>query len=424
MRYGIYRKWIYTVCLWVSCLGTLDAQVAPESLDMQAVSDYSELLSPEEEGRLSKRMISYYDSTSVQIAIATIPAAYLGEYTAEMYANTLARHWGLGTEKDNSGLLILVVGKPDESKRTLRFEVGYGLEPVLTDVSCFRIQQGVMVPQLKQRNYYRALRNGLDAIEETIKFGELPFYLQPPPEKKRLSSWEGIANTYILWGCFLFGVAFITWLASVLERRFKLKKLREELELKENAGFSEVYEAVVSRLSQGQNVSRDEDILLHAFLQKAYHKGFKQDHTGMYVPYKKGKSLQQRGIGLLNGLPRQVWRHWQSLLLMYVGMGTIMWGAIQAPSGSTQFSILTLFPVLIIVTASIYLVFVMVRANRTNGSGGSTGGGTTYSSSGSNYGSSSYSDSSSYDSGGSYDSGSSYDGGGGDFGGGGASSDW
>ena len=65
--------------------------------------------------------------TGRQLVVVTLPD--LQGYDIEDYGYQLGRAWGIGQKGQNNGVLFIVV--PSEHK--VRIEVGYGLEPVLTD---------------------------------------------------------------------------------------------------------------------------------------------------------------------------------------------------------------------------------------------------------------------------------------------------
>ena len=66
----------------------------------------------------------------------------LHEFGTELY-----NRWNLGDKKTNRGLLILLVTNPDE--REISFVTGYGLEGLLPDAYCKRIQSNIMVPLMR-----------------------------------------------------------------------------------------------------------------------------------------------------------------------------------------------------------------------------------------------------------------------------------
>src|SRR4028119_2331248 len=85
------------------------------------VNDYAEVLSPEEEASLERKLVAYDDSTSNQISILTIRT--LGGRPIEETALEIYRSWGIGNKTTNNGILIIAA----IDDRQIRIEVGYGL---------------------------------------------------------------------------------------------------------------------------------------------------------------------------------------------------------------------------------------------------------------------------------------------------------
>ncbi len=67
--------------------------------------------------------------------------------------------------KNNNGILFLVV----KNDRLLKIEVGYALEGVLPDVLTSSIIKNVVISQLRDGNYYKAIVEGISAIKSAAK---------------------------------------------------------------------------------------------------------------------------------------------------------------------------------------------------------------------------------------------------------------
>lgn len=86
------------------------------------------------------------------------------------FAHRLFSKWGVGTEKTDNGLGIILV----LNKREIRFVTGYGLEGVLPDALCKRIQQQYMVGPLGRGDYDKGMIEGVAAVATLLSSGELP----------------------------------------------------------------------------------------------------------------------------------------------------------------------------------------------------------------------------------------------------------
>src|SRR6266516_1292852 len=110
------------------------------------VSDLASVIRPEAKERLEALCAEVEQKTGAQMAIVTVQS--LDGEGVENYAVDLFKQLGVGSKKDNRGVLLLVA--PHEHK--YRIEVGYGLEPVINDARAGDAGRA-MVPFLRQGDY-------------------------------------------------------------------------------------------------------------------------------------------------------------------------------------------------------------------------------------------------------------------------------
>ena len=122
------------------------------------IVDQAHLLSPETEAALDAKLAALENRTSDQLVIVTL--ASLQDREIEDYGYQLGRAWDIGQTDKNNGALLIVA--PNERK--VRIEVGYGLEPVLTDVMSNHIIQNEILPAFRVGGYERGIAAGVDAI--------------------------------------------------------------------------------------------------------------------------------------------------------------------------------------------------------------------------------------------------------------------
>ena len=122
------------------------------------VNDFTGTLSSEEVQSLESKLISYYDSTSTQIAIV-IESSLEGEDAFD-YSQRLAESWHIGTKGKNNGLLIYVA--LDDHK--IWIQNGYGMEATVTDALSKRIIEENIKPNFKQQQYFQGLSEATDII--------------------------------------------------------------------------------------------------------------------------------------------------------------------------------------------------------------------------------------------------------------------
>jgi uncharacterized protein len=137
---------------------TFSQQIPPRPSPPRLVNDLANVLSPEQEAALEKKLVAYDDSTSNQVVVLTINT--LNDYPIEEYALSVLRDWGIGNTQTNNGVLILA----SIQDRKLRIEVGYGLEGAIPDITAGQIIGNDIAPAFRQENYYQ----GLDAATTSI----------------------------------------------------------------------------------------------------------------------------------------------------------------------------------------------------------------------------------------------------------------
>ena len=114
------------------------------------VTDLFGVIAPATRTRLESLCTEVEQKTGAQMAIVTVGS--LEGRDVESYAVDLFKQLGVGSKKDNRGVLLLVA--PHERK--YRIEVGYGLEPVINDARAGDAGRA-MVPYLKQNDFNKAI---------------------------------------------------------------------------------------------------------------------------------------------------------------------------------------------------------------------------------------------------------------------------
>lgn len=146
------------------------------------VVDQAGILSESVEGQLSAAFKRHETQTSNQVVVATIND--LGSKTIAQYGYMLGRHWGIGQEGKNNGL-ILLISKHD---RELRIEVGYGLEGLMTDALATSIVHHTIAPFFKRGDFDGGVIAGSNQILEVLsgKKVQLPRVSSRKPEQNSL----------------------------------------------------------------------------------------------------------------------------------------------------------------------------------------------------------------------------------------------
>jgi uncharacterized protein len=148
-------------------LPTLAAALDVPPLRNRRVNDDANIIPAETWQRLEGKLADFEQRTTNQIAVLTVES--LEGDPIEDFSLRVAEAWKLGqAEKDNGALLVV-----SEADRRMRIEVGYGLEPVLTDLETSLIQRDVMVPAFRQGDYGGGIEAGVDAMIAAIQGEEV-----------------------------------------------------------------------------------------------------------------------------------------------------------------------------------------------------------------------------------------------------------
>ena len=137
------------------------------------VTDQTGTLTAEQKATLEQSLTAFEARKGSQLAVLMIASSAPEEI--EQYALRVAEQWKLGRKKVDDGA-ILVVAKND---RTLRIEVGYGLEGALNDATSKRIIDEIILPRFKSQDFYGGIAAGVEQIIRVIDGEPLP----PPSEK-------------------------------------------------------------------------------------------------------------------------------------------------------------------------------------------------------------------------------------------------
>jgi len=154
----------------------LAAEVAVLPLQ-SSVTDLTGTLSTSEAAQLEQKLAAFEAKKGSQIAVLIIPTTQ--PETIEQYSMRVAEAWKLGRKGVDDGAL-LVIAKDD---RTLRIEVGYGLEGALPDAMAKRIVDEIIVPKLRQGDFAGGINVGIERMMAVIAGEALP-----PPQVRHGSS--------------------------------------------------------------------------------------------------------------------------------------------------------------------------------------------------------------------------------------------
>ncbi|AQR63428.1 methanol dehydrogenase [Brevundimonas sp. LM2] len=122
------------------------------------VVDQAQLLTAEREAEITAKLAQLEADTGDQFVVVTLNN--LQGYEIEDFGYRLGRAWGLGNAENDGGVLLIVA----PTERKVRIEVGYGLEPILTDALSNQIIQNDILPPFRVSGFERGITAGVDAV--------------------------------------------------------------------------------------------------------------------------------------------------------------------------------------------------------------------------------------------------------------------
>lgn len=160
------RRWAGALAalLWLLAFPWGTAHAADELVPVPAlqalVTDLTATLTPEQRAGLESRLRAFEERKGSQLAVLIVPTTQ--PEAIESYAIRVVEQWKLGRRSVDDGVLLLVA----KNDRSVRIEVGYGLEGVLSDAITKRIINDLIVPRFQQGDFF----GGIDAsVEQMIK---------------------------------------------------------------------------------------------------------------------------------------------------------------------------------------------------------------------------------------------------------------
>jgi uncharacterized protein len=163
MRHGLVAR------LLIFCVATLLAVPLTRGEELYKrlnptgyVNDYAGVIKPEAKTAITNLLAELQSKTTAQVAVVTVRSLE-GDYIQD-FANRLFERWGIGQKGKDNG--VLFVTSVDDRK--VWIEIGYGLEPVITDADTGRILDEYVMPYFRKGDYSAGIASGSARIASLI----------------------------------------------------------------------------------------------------------------------------------------------------------------------------------------------------------------------------------------------------------------
>ncbi len=130
------------------------------------VTDLTQTLAPAEKQALEAKLVDWEARTGNQLAVLMVPTTQ--PEPIEAYSLRVAEKWQIGRKGKDNGVLFLVA----KNDKKMRFEVGYGLEGTLTDVTARRIIAENVAPMFREGKFGAGIDAGVDRVISVVAEGK------------------------------------------------------------------------------------------------------------------------------------------------------------------------------------------------------------------------------------------------------------
>lgn len=206
-------KWWLGVCSALALVLAAQAEPVAKLKPTDYVNDFAHVLDQNTIAQMDEICRQIDEKAHAQIAVVTIHS--LDGSDIESYAVDLFHQWGVGSKAKDSGVLILYA--IDDHRA--RIEVGYGLEPILTDGKVTSFQREA-IPLMRSGNYSQALLLVTSRVAQVIAQDAgvqiTTPQLSPPMRERRQQPGEGISAGGIILLIIIVLIVLFTPLRGIL----------------------------------------------------------------------------------------------------------------------------------------------------------------------------------------------------------------
>lgn len=135
--------------------------ITANSSSINLIEDNANLIDNQTELQINQILKDLYKSKKAEFRIITINS--LNNVPIEMYSLNLSQG-KIGFNNLNNGILLLI----SKEDREYRFEIGRGLESILTDSKMGKIGREYLVPNFKTQNYSEGILESTKIISKII----------------------------------------------------------------------------------------------------------------------------------------------------------------------------------------------------------------------------------------------------------------
>ena len=159
------RKIVYLILLLLGSLSLQAKEYTIKGIPMvhlqdrtRYVSNPDGILSPSAVATMDSILFALEEKTGIQTLVVAVTGIEGGDCFD--FAYRLGKEMGVGQKERDNGLVVLL----STDERCIQFATGYGLEGVLPDAICKRIQNRYMVQHLGKDDWNTGMVEGIRAM--------------------------------------------------------------------------------------------------------------------------------------------------------------------------------------------------------------------------------------------------------------------
>ena len=208
------------------------------------VSNPDGILSGQAVAVIDSMLFALEEQTGIQVLVAVLTGIEGGDCFD--FAHRLGQENGVGQKERDNGLVVLL----STEERCVQFATGYGLEGVLPDAMCKRIQQRYMVEHFADDDWNTGMVEGMRAV-----CGVLDGSMENPAEDD-----EGDMIALVIFVVFIFCgialIAFAVWYSNRCPKCHKHNILRTDSRIVERVNGLLVRETTYTCKDCGHSFTR------------------------------------------------------------------------------------------------------------------------------------------------------------------------
>ena len=147
---------------------TKKKEMSPVPARQGWVSDYADILKPEEKMRIATGLESYEKETCHQIYLLIMPS--LGNDNIAEFSQRTATAWEIGQPGFGNGFLVIIAMQ----EGTVRIETGSAFEWFIQDGTADKVLKEEMFPLFRQERIVEGVERGLDEIMAAGRLKPIP----------------------------------------------------------------------------------------------------------------------------------------------------------------------------------------------------------------------------------------------------------